>query len=255
MRNVKIAAVTWATVGFLLLVWFVFALGTNAGGDSEYEKQVAAAAKQEQFWRIVAGDGRGPEGALNKLAMDLREMEVEDLYSFRGDSNRYGGISGELGFDPFNGVNCSECGPLDPEVIETTVRVKNGELSEVLIALQPEKPEPPDGPSYALWFVWFLGWPVVLGVPYVMHKREVERRYADYSLEMGLVRTLNEAAEEADWQQQEQLQRLSHGIQDTVERRIEYGESASRSLRLEELMREAQETLDAMNEGNRALDQ
>ena len=48
---IKRAAVAWACAGALLLAWSGVTAGMNAGLDDKYDDQVAAAQRQQQFWK------------------------------------------------------------------------------------------------------------------------------------------------------------------------------------------------------------
>ena len=251
--GLKRAAVVWAVAGALLLSWAGVTSGINSGSQDAYEDDVAAAQKQQQFWRIVAGQGEGPSGVLNKLAKDLRDLPLEDISGFRGDSNRYGGISEELGFDPFNGVNCSECGPLDEQVVENVRIIRDGRVTEVLQRLEPEKPDKTSGPPGALWPLWLISLPVFVGGSYLRNKRREEHRYSEYGQEMELVRSLDEAIPELPSGQANDLATLRDQLMQNINQRIKYGEEEARAMKLEALRQEAEETLEAIAEGNRAL--
>lgn len=252
---IKRAAVVWACAGTLLLVWSGVTAGFNAGSDSEYEEDVAASVQQQNFWRMVAGEVGATPGVFGKLASDLRNSEIEDLPQFRGDSNRYGGISDELGYDPFNGVNCSECGPLDQEVINRVVDVKSGRLAEVLAELEPGRPDKADGPPGWVWPIWLLSGPGAIGAIYIRQRRAIEERYRDYGGEMSLIRSIDDARAELSvgTGQYNDLTSLRHRLQESIDHRVKYGEEEIRTLKLEALKQEALETLEAITEGNRAL--
>lgn len=250
---IKRAAVIWASAGALLLAWSGLAAGVNAGSDDNYDERRQIALKQQQFWSIVAGEQGAPVGVFGKLASDLRDLEIEKLGGFRGDSNRYGGISEELGFDPFNGTNCSECGPLDQEVINTVVDVKSGRLGVVLTDLQPEEPDTAPHPPGWLWILWVIAGPASLGGIYLVDKRREERKYSEFGEEMALVRSLERASEDLPWEQAHDIANLRKKLKESIDQRIRYGEEEARTLRTQELLREAEETLEALREGNRAL--
>lgn len=98
--------------------------------------QVSRAASVEgHFWRVVAGQESGTApGPANQLAKDIKDLSPKELREFRGDSNRYGGITDAIGFDPFDesGLNCFECGPLDLHTIHNVELIHSHGLSSVL---------------------------------------------------------------------------------------------------------------------------
>jgi hypothetical protein len=252
--GIKRVAVAWACAGALLLAWSGMAAGLNAGSDESYDDRRNAALKEQQFWSIVAGEQGAPPGVFGKLATDLKNTPDDELDDFRGDSNRYGGITDELGFDPFNGTDCSECGPLDQYVINTVIDIRSGRLTVVLEGLEPEPASNVGGAPFWIWTLWFVSGPAVVGGMYVRNARAYERQYREYGQEMELVRLLDEAIPEADWREASDLVALRDRLRESVDLRIKYGEEASRTMKMQELRREAQETLDALAVGNRELE-
>lgn len=89
---------------------------------------------QMQFWNIVATGESNTISPEHTLAKDLHAIlgDTEKINSFRGDSNLYGGVTYAIGFDPFNGANCSECGPLDTSVKRNLDLIAKGDLSQVI---------------------------------------------------------------------------------------------------------------------------
>lgn len=111
------------------------------------EAQVERVATERHFWNAIAGNESVSAASVeNQLAMDL--AATDDLSSFRGDSNRYGGITDAIGFDPFDGTgqNCSECGPLKSDVREQVELAKSGKVSQVLASVDAS----PDTSSVSL---------------------------------------------------------------------------------------------------------
>lgn len=251
----KRVAATWASVGTLLLAWSGFAYGANRGSESEYDESVKQAQVQQHFWRVVAGQESGSQGGvLNKLARDLNELPTEELSQFRGDSNRYGGISEELGYDPFNGADCSECGPLDPAVIDHVVAAKGCCLPQVLKSYEPEKPEQVGGAPWFLWGGWLLSLPGFQLFTGLRRKRRDEQRYSQYGQEMELIRSIDHALTTGNYVgPSDDLYRMRDQLREAIDTRIKYGEQEVKAMKIEELRREARETLEAFNEGNRAL--
>lgn len=131
--------------------------------DASYEVNKDRQSQQITFYRIaggeISGSGTGPDLT---LARDLDEWveEGRDIQDFRGNSNRYGGVSDALGFDPFDssGLGCFECGPLNDEAIAEINSVR--ETGETLI-------EPLQPPKQGSWWamaagVWLIGGPLSL---------------------------------------------------------------------------------------------
>lgn len=120
----------------------------------ERESLVASAARQEQFWTEVAGPtARQSVGA--RFARDIRELRGSQVDTFRGNSNTYGGVVDEIGFDPFDrtGLNCDECGPLSGDTRTRLASVQGGGLSSVLTDIHVD-------PLVGYEFTPF-GWPVL----------------------------------------------------------------------------------------------
>lgn len=258
MNRIKRGATIWAVAGALLLAWSGFSWGANMGAEDRADDD---RAKQEQlmhFYRVVAGDLSGQEpGPANKLARDLREIPVEDIETFTGDSNRYGGITDELGFDPFNGVNCSECGELDTQVVFDIQDIKDGELNTVLERLEDEI-EPADtvaGPPGFLWAVWLISLPALAFALHMRERRSVESRYQGVIEERKLLEQLHQAREELpvggrDWMA---IAALEERLEEQIETRVNYKKSKTQEMKLERLMTEASDALESIAAGNKAL--
>lgn len=140
----KIAAAALAVIMAVTLV--------SGGGQAFVERPHAEAqaeriATERHFWNAIAGRESSASASVeNQLAMDLAASE--DLSSFRGNSNRYGGITDAIGYDPFDGSgqNCSECGPLKSEVRTKVELAKAGKVDQVLSSV----PAPPDTSTLSL---------------------------------------------------------------------------------------------------------
>lgn len=259
MNKIRRGAVIWAAAGALLLAWFGLAAGVNAGTNDEVKDAIAQQGKAEHFYRVVAGDISGQEpGPANRLARDLRELSEEEIISFAGDNNRYGGISEELGFDPFNGVDCSECGPLDTQVIFDVQAVKDGDLEGVLDRLESEVPKPDEmsGPPLLLWFLWFVSFPVTVGIKYVQRQRSEEDKYRDFPDERELLAQLREAKSELPPGHQEwlALDQLADQLQEQIDLRVSYKHRKTKEMKLEALTQEASSRLEEIEAGNKTLE-
>lgn len=257
--NMKRGVTIWLSVGALLLAWFGFSTGVNAGTRDRASEELAQEQKVEHFYRVVSGELTGSEsGPANKLARDLRELPFEDLDTFMGDSNRYGGISDDLGFDPFDGVDCSECGRLDSEVILYVQEVKNGNLNLVIqeLAEGVEEADLMSRPGSGIVFLWVLSLPVGIGILYVLGRRSEESRYREFSTERRLVSELREARSELPpgTSDADVLDAMIVRLEDQIEMRVNYKKSKTQEMKLDHLMKEANATLGAITAGNRTLD-
>lgn len=92
---------------------------------------------EQHFWQAVAGESSTSAVTVdNLLAEDLRvaNTSADKISAFRGDSNKYGGITDAIGEDPFDGssLNCVECGPLKPDVQRKLAQVRAGDVQNVL---------------------------------------------------------------------------------------------------------------------------
>lgn len=257
METVKRGAVLWAVAGVLLLAWLIFATAANAGAEDRVSEEIALQEKEERFYRVVAGDLPGSEtNQLNKLAKDLRDLEAEDLATFSGDSNRYGGIEDELGFDPFDGQGCNECGHLDQEVIANVEIIKNGGLDEVVTQLENEVDDPTtiSEPPGFLWILWWLSLPLGVGFLYVRDRRNVEARYREFSQERRLLGELQEVRGELSERDRVTIDALADRLQAQIDTRVNYSKSKEQQMRLERLVEEATDALEAIAAGNQTLD-
>ena len=249
----------WATAGILLLAWVGVAAGVNAAGSGDVKDARAQAAKEIRFYQVVAGELSGSElGPANRLARDLKEASADKLVAFQGDSNRYGGITIELGFDPFDGVDCSECGPLDGEVISNVEAVKIGNLSEVIQSIQAEIPTQGEesGPPAAIWLLWIISFPTYAGFMYIKHHRSIEAKYRDFSDERQLIGQLREAQHGLPPGNQEwlALDQLADNLQEQIDARVSYTKSKAQKVRISTLTQEATSVLEDIEAGNKALD-
>lgn len=249
----------WLIAGALLFAWSGVSAGSNSAERNRAKDETAQLAKQEHFYRVVAGELSGNEpGPANKLARDLHDLPVEQIDTFTGDSNRYGGITEDLGFDPFNGVDCSECGPLDYEIALDVIAIKTDQLERVVDDLHAEvKPaDTTSGPPTFAWFLWFFSLPTYVGVMYVRQRRGEERKYREFPEERHLLGELRDAQAELPqgplW---DELERLSFRLQEQIETRVEYSKSKTQTMKLESLMQEGSDALEAIAAGNQTLDQ
>jgi hypothetical protein len=122
--------------------------------------------REGQFWLAVAGEGSDTMPVVaSSLARDLNEIlgNEDAMGSFIGSSNRYGGITEAVGFDPFDstGLRCNECGPLSAYTVRQMENIDDGGIAQVLGAVVQTEPVQeyrltPFGASFAGTF--FLSW-------------------------------------------------------------------------------------------------
>lgn len=240
-----------------LFAWLGFVAGANSKERERVQDAQALLSKREHFYLVIAGRSPGAEpGPANRLARDLRDLPVEDVSTFTGDSNRYGGITSELGFDPFDGVDCSECGRLDGDVVYDTVEIKNGNIDTILsnheAHIEPADTRP--SPGGYIFFLWVLALPAYAGVVYVMQSRHTEETYKEFSRERTLIRELREAQEHdiPDYERK-RLQLLADALEGQIETRVSYSKTKTQKMEIEQLAGEAETALDAITVGNETL--
>lgn len=256
-RKITRGAATWAVFGALLIAWTGAAKAASSDEKGRVKDEQAQLAEREHFYRVIAGELSGSEpGPANKLARDLRDLPVEQVDAFTGDSNRYGGITDDLGFDPFVGLDCNECGPLDDAVVEDVEEIKEGNLDEVLDeyteAIEPA--DTMDGPPGFLWLLWLVSFPAYSVAVYIRRRRAEETKYREFVGERQLVSKLREAAGELSAVDQQPLNDLAERLESQIDARVSYGLTKSKQLKLESLIAEAGEVLDAIEAGNKELD-
>lgn len=166
-------------LGLILTVWVGGASTAAIVQTLDHGRAVEAheVSQQEiQFWQAVAGEGSDSLPVVASLfARDLNEIidDPEALDAFYGTSNRYGGVTTAIGFDPFDetGLRCSECGPLDDYTRNGLDQIADGGLNALI--RQTEVPGPDNG--YTLtpfgWSfastglaIWLVGGPLALGI-------------------------------------------------------------------------------------------
>ncbi len=89
---------------------------------------------QVQFWRSIAGYTHSGDSVDDRLAQDLRGIldDPEAIQNFNGSPDLYGGIIDAIGYDPFSGANCSECGPLRGDVKDNLDLIRQGKINQVV---------------------------------------------------------------------------------------------------------------------------
>lgn len=263
-RGLKLS-VPWGVLAMVLSAWAIFAGVSSHNENARANEQRAAAAKVEHFYLVVAGQLSGAEpGPANKLARDLRELTVPsgDTYEatlsrFRGDSNRYGGVTRELGFDPFEGPNCSECGPLDVAVQENVVVIHNGGIDTVIEEIEAGivDDEPMSGPPLWLWIALLMSLPTYLVLDAIRVKRKEESRFREFGTERALLRQVQEirgALPPGD-PRQGGLEQLSRRLEAQMNKRVTFAGQKKQDMRLEALTAELEAAVDSIEAGNREL--
>ncbi len=168
--------------------------------QSAVQTQQQAAAEADvraDFYRIIAGqESPGDSGVKTRLAEDLRELlgetnpsatslpkTVEDFDI--ATSNRYRGISDELGVDPFASAStCTECGQLSAEFKAKLLQIKKGQVEALIsseaVTVDTSLHLTPFGVSglSELGLIWLLGGPLSLALAH----RWANARENDYQL-------------------------------------------------------------------------
>lgn len=255
-NKIKWGAVVWISAVALLTAWSGIAAGRNAAESDRVQDEVAQLVKREHLYLVIAGEMSGNEpGPVNRLGRDLHGTSTEDLSTFEGDSNRYGGISEDLGFDPFDSPTCSECGPLDEDIINDIVLIRESGVAAALLQYQVEEAGTASGTPGFLWIIWFLSYPVFVAVVYIRNKRGEEGKYRDFAQERALIHELREAGPDMLMPaQRDQIGALADQLEAQIETRINYSKSKTTQMKLEQLTAEAVTALEAIAAGNETLD-
>lgn len=255
----------WASAGTGVVAALGIMFGATVAHNGSIHNQIQQAHARQHFWAVVAGRDAPDEFTVaNKLGSDLRLLVgpvdgnatrlPPPLTSFRGDPNAYGGITDEIGVDPFvSGGGCNECGPLTGYMQAGLLDVKRGHVDEVIAAAKPSVHE-----RSAAWMLWVLVvyaltfplYVVAMRLPAARRQRSLEAQYPN---EAKMVERLDRAIgqlppgtrEYEDFSrmrerlQRELAMRVSDGTDDTVSER-----------RLQKTKQEASRMIEAMEEGN-----
>lgn len=182
-RTQKVIAAAVVTV--ILGVTGAVAVGQSIQQDDATDAQEAARS-EAHFWRVVAGAESGSPTVDVLLARDLRGLSASQVERFRGDSNRYGGITDAIGYDPFDetGLDCFECGPLDVYTKDNLALIRQGGLDQVLQDTEVPSPDQgltltPAGMSTMSWvaLLWMVGGPLTLAAAHYTAKA-IDLQYA-----------------------------------------------------------------------------
>lgn len=166
----QVAIASAAAVVLLALGGTAAAVQAIDNNQAEQAQQVSE--KEAHFWQIVAGAGSGSSPTVDVLlARDLQGLSAAQVDDFRGNSNRYGGITDAIGFDPFDetGLDCFECGPLDQGTKDNLALIRSGNLDAVINKTVVEAPDDgmtltPFGLSIPTTIIifWMVGGPLSL---------------------------------------------------------------------------------------------
>lgn len=258
---IKRGVVAWLIAGTVLIAWTGGARVYNSQEESRVADEVAQVEREDRFYRIVAGQDSGGPTPADKLARDLSQIEdPTSVAGFKGDSNRYAGITDSLGFDPFqDGDNCPECGFLDTEVALNVATIKGDEngLTTVLVSLQEEIPpaKSRSGPAVWAWIIWVLSLPTYAVVMYMRLRKSEEVKWREVAQERNLVEEMRKAQHELPpgSEQWNVLDNLADELEDQMARRLQYRDTKTRAMRLEYLTSEATQALEAFEAGNKEL--
>jgi hypothetical protein len=236
------------------MVLAILGVITLATREDAYEKNRSssrAATHQVHFWRVVAGrdESRGTIG--DKLATDLRDYPKSPA-SFVGDSNSYGGVSGELGFRPMDSCN-GDCGHLTSSTRIELQAAKKGNVPEVAPATAHGAP----------WIYWigllalFLAVPCgFLLIPRWRNRRRHETMSEQFPEETRLVDKLGATAKSLPTgKEQLELYGLQKRLQEELTERFYAGDSTKATLRTEGLKRDAKQALEALEAGNKTYEE
>ncbi|MDB5178765.1 MAG: hypothetical protein JWN01_708 [Patescibacteria group bacterium] len=179
----------WAAVVAALLVLVGVAGATEYSQHREQRQAAIYAHNRTEFWKVIAGVGQsGRNSADITLAEDLRKALgpvgsnaplPAAIRDFQGDANLYGGVTSDLGFNPFAGNQCRECGSLTPSVQSKLLQIKHGGVERIVAAEAVSQPGryvfTPFGLSAleAAGLLWLAGG----GVVFLVGRRRVFRQY------------------------------------------------------------------------------
>lgn len=254
----------WATGLVALAAGTTGAWAVDAAQGQENESARREAAARVHFYRVVAGEDAGRSPTVdNKLARDLHVLLEKDdaagaIADFRGDANRYGGITEELGFDPFNGENCSECGELDLDVQEDLLQIEKGDLDEVVAEQNAGLGD--DGSIKEEGLIATIGWlltlPLWLAYPSWRERRHTAKLRRQFPEECRMIdeaKALYRRDAFYDHAKGKELERLINGLEQTIVQKSKRGENMIADRRFNDLSAEMKATLEAHREAEREL--
>lgn len=239
----------------VLIVFLVAGTVVNSVYSSGYSHDQQVAATRAHFWLVVGGQDQGDQPtAADRLAKDLHELPRSQIRSFRGNSNTYGGVSIDLGEDPFTGFCGHECGPLTNEMVAKTRDARSGRASRVIASEVPEAPQHIPTPWWFLG-VWLLAGLLIPAWPYIQQWRHESALRHAAPEEARLLEQLTDtvrALPMADPRRAELLL-LRNKLESALERRSNIGTSQI-DYRINDLLTEARSSLEAYEAGNQAIE-
>lgn len=243
----------WTAITAVLALLFVIGLISYAAGKSTYNGDLQEANARARLYASAGGAELSVPSVERKLGADIYayvRAHNGQLDGFRGDSNRYGGISDAIGEDPFDGVNCSECGPLKAEWETNLEQTALGKAATSELIDMPDKPSSWYQTIGTLLVLWLLVLPVLfVGSRYWRWRRE-QKTTSTYSLEdHRLLNSLNRQLGEG--RDDPELNELRLGLQQALRERATAGEDEKNEMLIERLKTEARDRLDALEAGNR----
>jgi hypothetical protein len=249
------AALVWAVIAAVLLVWLAVAAVSSASASHSYHNQISHAQTRNHFWQVVSGQADGSEPTVdNKLAVDLQLLKTQkDVAAFHGDSNQYGGITDAIGVDPFDDSCGNECGYLTSYMRTTLAKVQSGQVDAVVTADTVSKPHSTTGTPVLLFIVWLLAGGGLVAWPFVRRHRDANTLKSAYRDESHLLNEARDAMKElgpAD-PRYDELKGLRDNLEKALERRLGRGTDSGR---IDNLVNDLRVNLDAVQEGNKTLD-
>lgn len=182
-RYSQLALKIWGLAGGVVAMIFVAVIlvaSVHNSGVNSANHQIEA---RHHFWQVVAGQTTPSAPTVdNKLALDLRvalhsRNPSQAINNFTGNSNEYGGITDQIGVDPFSGQSCHECGPLSSYMKDRLGEIRNGNVAEVVAT------DKPTGHKYSTSWVWILALVWLISLPLMLYFPTLTRRHKLKSVE------------------------------------------------------------------------
>jgi hypothetical protein len=152
-RILKIQARIAAAVFALISVFTLVGVGIQAREQNSVNNEIARSEKIVQLYEKIDGKTSiDSSRATDKLAIDLKSaigerdptatQLPEELEKFNANPNKYSGIQSETGLSVFDntGLPCEECGPLAANVRDALLRIKRGEIDQLVSEIQVTMP-------------------------------------------------------------------------------------------------------------------
>jgi hypothetical protein len=137
------------------------------------------------------------------------------------------------------------------------IAVKKGGLDYVVSTIEVQKPASRSGPPKFVWLLLVLLWPALIAFEWSRKSRLDTKREKVMPNEMDLIRDMDRALDGTFGSPDERydLQALRNRLMAEVDDRVKYGELAGHKMKVDELTQEAQSSLEAIQEGNKVLNQ